>query len=102
MTAYVVQTAEKDLTKHAFGQQQLAQGRSNAVGEFTLRAGQTTTTVPAINCGLDSKVFLSPTTLNAAAAVATTFVSSVANGSFVLTHASAVSTDRVFGFVCLG
>lgn len=102
MTAYVVQTEEKDLTKHAFGQQQLAQGRSNAVGVCTLRASQTTTTVVAPNCGADSKVFLSPTTANAAAALATTYVSSVLTGSFVLTHASNVQADKTFGFICLG
>lgn len=102
MTAYVVQREEKDLTKHAFGQQQLAQGRSNAVGVCTLRASQTTTTVTAQNCGADSKVFLSPTTANAAAALATTYVSSVSAGSFVLTHASNVQADKTFGFVCLG
>lgn len=102
MTAYVVQTEEKDLTKHAFGQQQLAQGRSNAVGVCTLRASQTTTTVNAQNCGADSRVFLSPTTANAAAALATTYVSSVSAGSFVLTHASNVQADKTFGFVCLG
>lgn len=102
MTAYVVQTEEKDLTKHAFGQQQLAQGRSNAVGLCTLRANQTTTTVTAPNCGTGSKVFLSPTTANAAASTATTYVSSVLAGSFVLTHASNSQTDKIFGFVCLG
>lgn len=102
MTAYVVQTQEKDLTKFAFGQQQLAQGRSNAVGECTLRASQTTTTVIAQNCGLDSVVFLSPLTANAAAALATTYVSSVLAGSFILTHASNVQADKTFGFVCLG
>ena len=102
MTAYVVQREEKDLTKHAFGQQQLAQGRSNAVGVCTLRASQTTTTVTAQNCGADSKVFLSPTTANAAAALATTYVSLVSTGSFVLTHASNVQADKTFGFVCLG
>ena len=102
MTAYVVQREEKDLTRHAFGQQQLAEGRSNAVGVCTLRASQTTTTVTAPNCGADSKVFLSPTTANAAAALATTYVSSVLAGSFVLTHASNAQADKTFGYVCLG
>lgn len=102
MTAYIVQTNETDLTKHAFGQQQLAAGRSNAVGSLTLRANQTTTTVTAQNCGTGSQVFVTPTSANAAAAIATTYVSSVLAGSFVLTHASNAQTDKTFGYVCLG
>lgn len=104
MTAYVVQTNETDLTKHAFGQQQLAAGRSNAVGSVTLRTSNTTTTVTATNCGSGSKVFLSPTTANAAAEIGngTIYVSTVSAGSFVLTHASNSQADRTFGFVCLG
>lgn len=102
MTAYVVQTEEKDLTKHAFGQQQLAQGRSNATGSCTLRASQTTTTVIAQNCGTGSVVFLSPLTANAAGALGTTYVSSVLAGSFILTHASNAQVDKTFGFICLG
>lgn len=102
MTAYVVQTEEKDLRNFAFGQQELTKGRSNAVGSCTLRANQTTTTVTAINCGSGSKVFLSPTTANAAAALATSYISSVFAGGFIITHASNSQTDKIFGFVCLG
>lgn len=102
MSATIVETFEKDLTKFAFSIQELAMGRSNATGAATLTAGTTTTTVTAINCGAASKVFLSPTTANAATALATTYVSTVAAGSFILTHANNAQTDRTFGFVCLG
>lgn len=84
------------------------QGRSNAVGQVTLRAGQTTTTVTktehraAVNVSQDSEVFLTPRTANAAGAVATSYISDVSQGSFTITHANAPSTDRTFGWVALG
>jgi hypothetical protein len=102
MSVAIVQTNEKDLTKFAFALQQLAQGRSNAVGEVTLRAGQTTTTVTNQTCGPESIVLLMPKTANAAAALATTYVTATAPGTFKLTHASAASTDRTFGYVNVG
>ena len=102
MSVAIVQTNEKDLTKFAFALQQLAQGRSNAVGEVTLQAGQTTTTVINQTCGPESIVLLMPKTLNAAAALATTYVKTTAPGTFTLTHTSAASTDRTFGYVNVG
>jgi hypothetical protein len=104
MTALIVQTQEKDLTKYALALQGLAQGRSNAVGSVTLRASQATTTVLAPNCGAGSKVFLFPETANAAAVVATTYILSanITPGQFVITHASDADTDQTFSYVCLG
>ena len=102
MTAVVIDRNEKDLQKIIFWANQLGQGRSNATGSFSLTAGTTTTTVTAQNCAVGSQVFLSPKTANAAAALATTYISSILNGSFVITHANAGTTDRTFGFVALG
>lgn len=82
--------------------QQLQQGRSNALVEATLTAGTTTTTVTAPNCGTGSAVLLSPTTANAASALATTYVSTISNGSFVLTHANNAQVDRTFRVATLG
>lgn len=87
---------------------QLMQGRSNAVGEVTLRANQTTTVVTktvhraAVNVGADSEVFLTPRTANAAAALATTWVSAVGQGTFTITHASNAQIDKLFGFEARG
>lgn len=104
MSAPIVQTDEKDLTKFAFSIQQLAAGRSNAVGEVTLAVTTTTTTVSFINCGADSVVILAPKTANAAAELAngTAYVGTVGAGSFTITHASSSESDRTFGFVCVG
>jgi hypothetical protein len=82
--------------------QQLEQGRLNVAGSCTLAAGATATVVKAQNCGAASQVVLTAKTANAAAALATTFVSAVANGSFTVSHANNAQTDRTFGFTCLG
>lgn len=87
---------------------QLWQGRSDAVGTVTLRAGFTTTTVTravdkaAINVAQTQQIFLAPKTANAAAALATTYVSAIGQGTFTLTHANAVSTDRTFAWEARG
>jgi hypothetical protein len=79
-------------------------GRSNAVGTVTLRTSQTTTTVTAINCGASSRVFLMPTTANASAefGAGAIYISSVASGTFVITHASNANADKTFYWVALG
>lgn len=76
----------------------------NARGQVTLRANQTTTIVTkavspgAVNVAQDDEIVLSPRTANAAAALATTYVSSVSQGSFVLTHANDAQIDKTFGW----
>ena len=102
MSVNIVGRDEKDLTKFAFSIQQLAEGRSNATGYFTLTTSTTTTTVTAPTCGASSVVVLQPKTANAAAAVGTTYIATVAAGSFTVTHASNGQADKTFGFVCIG
>ena len=81
----------------------LVDGRSNAVGDVTLRANQTTTVVTKSTFNGNARVFLFPQTANAAAAVATTYASVTAGGgSFTITHANAGSTDRTFSYLVLG
>jgi hypothetical protein len=102
MAGNVPSLSERDPFRFAQAINELFQGRSNAVGSCTLTASATSTTVTAENCGDQSKVFLEPETANAAAARATTYVSSVRNGSFVLTHANNAQTDRRFSYVAIG
>jgi hypothetical protein len=97
-----VSTNERDQTKINRAIQQLEQGRLNVGGVCTLAVGATSTVVTAPNCGAGSQVQLTPKTANAAAALATAFVSAVANGSFTVTHASNAQTDRTFGYACFG
>lgn len=79
-------------------------GRSNAVGTVTLTPNAATTVVTAINCGKDSRIFLTATTANAAAEMGGTamYVSSVGAGTFTITHANSATTGRTFYWVALG
>lgn len=102
MTALVLSPDEKDLRKIVLAVNQLGLGRSNAVGTVTLTANATTTTVTAQNCASGSSVHLTAKTAHAAAALATTYIGTVSNGSFVITHANNAQTDRDFFWVALG
>lgn len=93
---------EKDVARIVQAVRELFMGRSNAVGTVTLRASETTTTVTAINCGPDSKIFLMPTTANASADFPDCYISAVAAGSFTITHPSDADEDKTFHWVALG
>jgi hypothetical protein len=104
MTAYVPGTSETDLKKIILALQQLAAGRSNAVGSVTLATGASTTTVTTLNCATSSTPILTPATANAATEVGngTMYVSAVANGSFTITHANSATTGRTFLYAIIG
>ena len=104
MTAYVPGITETDLKKIVLALQQLAAGRSNAVGTVTLATGVATTVVTDKNCAAGSTPLLTPATANAATEVGngTLYVSAVANGSFTLTHASSATTGRTFLYALHG
>lgn len=101
MTAYVPGTQEKDLSRYALSLQQLAAGRSNAVGVVTLAPNATTTTVDTDNCAEGSAIILTPNTANAAAALSTLYVVS-SNKSLTITHANNAQTDRTFTYAIQG
>lgn len=105
MTVTVPAINETDLKKINQAIQQLSAGRSNAVGVVTLAvAPATSTTVTDRNCATGTVPILVPTTANAAAAQATTYVptTTIANGSFVIQHASSAQTDRKFLYALYG
>lgn len=81
----------------------LIDGRSNASGDVTLTAGATSTLVESPIFNANARVLLTPKTANAAAAAATTYANMTAGGgSFTVTHANAVSTDRTFAYLVIG
>lgn len=82
----------------------IQEGRTNAVGEVTLTANTTSTTVTDNNFESAMAVLLQPKTSNAAAALATTYIADTdkTKGSFVITHANAATLDRTFAYVRLG
>jgi hypothetical protein len=104
MTAYAPGIAETDLKKIVLAIQQLAAGRSNAVGTVTLATGSAATVVPTANCAVGSTPILTPATASAAAELGngTMYVSSVSNGSFTITHANNAVTGRTFLFAVMG
>ena len=104
MTAYVPGTTETDLKKIVLAIQQLAAGRSNAVGTVTLVTGAASTVVTDNNCATASTPILTPASANAAAELGngTMYVSAVANGSFTITHANSATAGRTFRYAILG
>jgi len=104
MTAYVPGINETDLKKIVLAIQQLAAGRSNAVGNVTLATGASSTTVTTPNCAAGSVPILVPASANAATELGngTMYVSAVANGAFTITHANSATTGRTFLWAVVG
>ena len=101
MTARVLDRNNKDIQQVNVAVNELASGRSNAVGTFTLTTSTTSTVVTNANCASGSCVKVTPTTSNAAGALATTYIVAAA-GSFTVTHASNAQTDRTFAYAIQG
>lgn len=104
MTAYVPGITETDLKKIVLAIQQLAAGRSNAVGSVMLMEGASSTTVTTTNCAVGSVPILVPASANAAAEAGngTMYVSAVANGAFTITHANSATPGRMFLWAVVG
>jgi hypothetical protein len=104
LTAYVPSITETDLKKVILALQQLAGGRSNAIGTFTLTVSVASTTVTDQNCAAGSVVIPIPTTANAAAELGngTMWLSATTNGSFTFTHANSATTGRTFKYAIIG
>jgi hypothetical protein len=104
MSGPTLSAEERDLARIVRAVRQLAEGRSNAVGTFTLTAGAVSTVVTAPTCGAGSSVLVFPTTANAAAELGngTMYIGTVANGSFAATHANNGQTDRTFMYAAFG
>ncbi len=85
---------------------ELFEGRSHAIGSFTLTANAASTTVSALNCGVKSVILLSPRTANAAAEIGngTIYIASgnIKNKQFVVTHANNAQADRTYDYAIQG
>lgn len=101
MAGLDINPGETSLRKIVDTIRQLVQGKSNAVGTFTLTPNATSTTVKAPTCAPGSVVFWSPQTQHAANDMATTSVVA-GTGQFVLTHANNARIDRTFGWEVRG
>lgn len=77
-------------------------GKSNNVGDVTLTASATTTTLTDPLIGPESFIDFMPQTANAVAAKANLYVSSRGNGTATLTHASSANADQAFSYLVVG
>ncbi len=95
---------EKDPRKVATAINKVIEGRTDNYGSVTLGTSTVTTVVTLADSQIseNSVIAISPRTANAAAAMATTYVSAVAIGSFTLTHANAGTSDRTFDYAWIG
>lgn len=81
----------------------LIRGRSNgARGQLTITQSQGTTTVSHDNITANARVVITPSSSAAAAEVASVYVSSVAAGSFVVTHPNNATAGRTFHWIASG
>ena len=81
---------------------EMLKGRANNVGEVTLDANVTTTTLSDIRIKQTMTAVLIPRTANAAAAMTNVYISAVADGSITLTHSNTATVDRTFDYVLHG
>lgn len=106
MTVLVPGLTETDLKKIVLTIQQLAAGRSNAVGSVTLTQNQATTTVTTKTgtCAPGSVPILIPTTANAATefGAGSWYISSVGLDTFTITHVNSATASRTFLYVIVG
>ena len=93
-----------DLYSLALDVQALKDGKSESNGEVTLAAGAATTTLNDRRLGGNSKVFLFPTTANAATefGAGTLRAATPSNGACVITHVNNAQTDRTFWYQIVG
>lgn len=101
MASLNVSSTEKDPRRLADVVRQLVEGKSNAIGTFTITPSATTTVVPAPTCSPGSIVMLSPQTADAANDATTTWTVA-GTGSFTVHHANNARVDRTFGFEVRG
>ena len=88
------------LAEAAFAIRQLARGRTNVGGSVTLATSTTTTTVTNTGIQVGDVLKLIPQTANAAAALATTYVTPATQAEQItITHANNAQNDRTFGYV---
>jgi hypothetical protein len=81
---------------------EMLKGRANNVGEVTLTANATTSTISDIRIKQTMTAVLIPRTANAAAAMTNVYISAVADGSITLTHSNTATVDRTFDYLLHG
>lgn len=70
-------------------------------GQVTLTANAASTTLTDGNIGPTRKVLLMPTTANAAAALATTYIGTIGERTATITHANNAQVDKTFDYAVI-
>ena len=78
------------------------QGHLSNVGNTTLVASTVSSVVVDARVSINSFIGFMPMTANALSAAPTLFVSTIATGSFTITHASSAAADKTFRYALLG
>ena len=103
MSVYIPPLGETNIKKLTFAIHQLAQGRTNSNGTFTITPNSTSTTVKFVTTSPSTFLVLwQPTTANAAAQMATLFCTGASKGQFVISHSPNPHSDMTFNFVVMG
>jgi len=102
MSGNVPSLYDQDMVRIIQSIRDLYAGRSNSVGTVTLTANATTTTISHPNLAASSRIILTPTTANAAAALATTYQTAAGAQSVTLTHANNAQIDKTFLWAAFG
>lgn len=77
-------------------------GKTNNTGTVTLTANAASTALTDIRIGINSVIVLQPTTANAAAALATTYVGTPGDGTVTISHANNAQADKTFLYAIIG
>lgn len=78
------------------------QGHLQDVGNVTLTPSTVSSVVVDSRISINSFVGFMPMTANALSAAPTLFVSTIATGSFTITHGNSASIDKTFRYALLG
>lgn len=84
--------------------QTAAQGKLACVGNVTLTANATSTTVADVRAGQFSFISLTPITANAASAITAgnVWISTQGKKTFTIAHPTSASSDKTFRYAILG
>lgn len=80
----------------------ILRGKTNNTGSLTLTANAASTALSDDRIGINSVILLQPTTSNAAAALATTYIGTPGDKTVTITHANNAQTDKTFLYVVVG
>lgn len=94
-------TDEEQIRKISFAVRHMMAGKTNNYFDVTLKADATQTVIERKRVNIDSKVSLTPSSANAASALASLWVA-VSFGKITINHDSNAATDRTFACTVIG